>query len=48
MTTLKDYLRDLIEEAVTLGQIDPVDLEDKKLDLLIDTFDEIETKLFGV
>lgn len=47
MTTLKDYLRELVNESVTLGQIDPPDLEDKKVELLYIYMELIEDKIIG-
>lgn len=47
MTTLKDYLQDMVDEAVELGRQCPPDLEDQKVNLLDDWFVTIVSRLIG-
>ena len=47
MTTLRDFLSEVIDEAVILGQESPADLEDQKVDLLDDWLNTIINRLIG-
>lgn len=52
MTTLKDYLRDLIDEAIEIGEKGinkkPVEIEDEKEDLLEAYMKMIVERIIGV